>query len=103
MNTDRQECQRCGASILSTTYDTTGGYCRPCYKRQNPPDVSTSPWFGDWQARVLLRIGQSGFDTPQAYFLANTAPSFSALADSLGSDVASVQLQRIHRDSAFPG
>ena len=34
--TKKSKCMNCGADILLTTYDKTGGYCIPCKKMNTP-------------------------------------------------------------------
>jgi len=43
-SSNRVQCNRCGASILRSTYNDTGGLCMPCYKgdRSTTPSSSTS-------------------------------------------------------------
>jgi hypothetical protein len=62
-------------------------------------------WRGDWRARLEGRIRSKGFGTPKAFLDANRGRSYVDLARmlALAEDVAPVQLEQLHRDSAGTG
>lgn len=59
-------------------------------------------WRGDWRARIEARFGERGFRDVREFLRAHPSHSYSELADilSINDDVAPVQLQALHKESA---
>lgn len=62
-------------------------------------------WSGDWRARIEERLRSKGFDTPKEFLDANRGRSYLELARILApaEEVAAVQLEQLHRESAGTG
>lgn len=69
----------------------------------NSDDPKTAPaWRGDWHARIIERVQLLGFRSIRSFLDANPSVPYDDLVRMISqdNDVAPVQLERLHRESA---
>jgi hypothetical protein len=55
-------------------------------------EPTTTPWQGDWQARLRNALRRVGFDTLESFLAANPGKTYFALVKLLNADIAPMQL-----------
>ena len=64
------------------------------------PERAKRTWQGDWEARILGRIRKLGFENISDFLKANKGKTYYELAESLGDDVAPIQIVRLQMQLA---
>jgi hypothetical protein len=57
-----------------------------------PMEYSVPAWVGDWKARIRERLARHGYTSLHDFMTQNPGRPYEVLTDSLGSDLAPIQL-----------
>ncbi len=57
--------------------------------------MGAGAWQGDWVARLYERVKQLGFDSVSSFAASMPGATLFDLADTLGGDVAAIQIERV--------